>query len=425
MKRFQRLIRLLIGGSLPLVMAMGQTPVNLSYADYMQRVAQDNVGYAAEKLNVPAAQAEVTAAKVFNDPNLSVSYYNNENNSLQMGEGVEVELSKTFSFGKRGANIALAKSEQALAEALLADYLRNLRADATLAYLEALRQRQLFQVKQRTFESIDQLATSDSIRHQLGEIGEVDAIQSRVEAEVIRNEMVQTQAELYKALSQLSVQIGSFSTDTLFLPEGELQLLEQNFVLADLLNEALLQRADLVAALQDKEVAAKALKVARRERNTDVDLSVTVSRNARVHNEEAPAPPFTGVSAGIAIPLKFSNFNKGTVRAARFRVQQAELRYEEARLQVQTEVMQAFWTYELSRKQVAQYDNGLLRQAEAVMEGKRYSYQRGEASLIEVLDAQRTYDDVQAQYIETLFNYSSALVELERSAGQWNIQLQL
>ena len=335
-----------------------------------------------------------------------------------------MELSKTFSFGKRGANIALAKSEQALAEALLADYLRNLRADATLAYLEALRQRQLFQVKQRTFESIDQLATSDSIRHQLGEIGEVDAIQSRVEAEVIRNEMVQTQAELYKALSQLSVQTGSFSTDTLFLPEGELQLLEQNFVLADLLNEALLQRADLVAALQDKEVAAKALKVARRERNTDVDLSVTVSRNARVHNEEAPAPPFTGVSAGIAIPLKLSNFNKGTVRAARFRAQQAELRYEEARLQVQTEVMQAFWTYELSRKQVAQYDNGLLRQAEAVMEGKRYSYQRGEASLIEVLDAQRTYDDVQAQYIETLFNYSSALVELERSAGQWNIQLQ-
>lgn len=424
MKQFQRLIGLLVGGSLPLVMAMGQTPVNLSYADYMQRVAQDNVGYAAEKLNVPAAQAEVTAAKVFNDPNLSVSYYNNENNSLQMGEGVEVELSKTFSFGKRGANIALAKSEQALAEALLADYLRNLRADATLAYLEALRQRQLFQVKQRTFESIDQLATSDSIRHQLGEIGEVDAIQSRVEAEVIRNEMVQTQAELYKALSQLSVQTGSFSTDTLFLPEGELQLLEQNFVLADLLNEALLQRADLVAALQDKEVAAKALKVARRERNTDVDLSVTVSRNARVHNEEAPAPPFTGVSAGIAIPLKLSNFNKGTVRAARFRAQQAELRYEEARLQVQTEVMQAFWTYELSRKQVAQYDNGLLRQAEAVMEGKRYSYQRGEASLIEVLDAQRTYDDVQAQYIETLFNYSSALVELERSAGQWNIQLQ-
>lgn len=44
---------------------------------------------------------------------------------------------------------------------------------------------------------------------------------------------------------------------------------------------------DLVAALKNKEVAARALKVARRERNTDVDLSIAVSRNARVYNEEA------------------------------------------------------------------------------------------------------------------------------------------
>ena len=43
-----------------------------------------------------------------------------------MGEGVEVELSKTFSFGKRGANISLARSESELTEALLADYFRNL-----------------------------------------------------------------------------------------------------------------------------------------------------------------------------------------------------------------------------------------------------------------------------------------------------------
>lgn len=40
-----------------------------------------------------------------------------------------------------------------------------------------------------------------------------------------------------------------------------------------------------------------------------------------------------------------------------------------------------------------------------------------------VLDAQRTYDDVQAQYIETLFNYCTALVELEKSAGDWDVEL--
>lgn len=411
----------LLGLFLAVNMGLAQTPVKLSYRGYMNKVIHDNLGYAAERLNVPVAQAEVTAAKVFNDPNLSVSYYNNENNTLQMGEGVEVELSKTFTFGKRGANIALAKSEQALSEALLADYFRQLRADATVTYLEALRQHRLYQVKQRAYEHMRQLAESDSIRFRLGEIREVDATQSQVEAGVLRNELAQAQSELYRAFSDLSLMTGTFSTDTLFVPEGELQLPARHFVLADLLNEALQERADLVAALRNKEVASRALKVTRRERNTDVDLSIAVSRNARVYNEEAPAPPFTGVTAGIAIPLKFSNFNKGSVRAARFREQQAELQYQEARLQVQTEVMQAYWSYELCSKQVAQYDNGLLRQASEVLEGKSFSYRRGEVSLLEVLDAQRTYDEVQAQYIETLFNYSVALVELERAAGLWDI----
>lgn len=109
-----------------------------------------------------------------------------------------------------------------------------------------------------------------------------------------------------------------------------------------MLKKAVDGRTNLVAALKNKEVADHALKVAHRDRNTDADLSVAVSRNNRVRNEEAPAPPFTGVTAGIAVPLKFSNFNKGAVRAARFRQQQAELAYQQAVLQVQTEVMQAY-----------------------------------------------------------------------------------
>lgn len=245
-----------IGGLMGLFFAvnlsLAQTPIQLSYSRYMAKVISDNLGYAAEQLNVPTAQASVTAAKVFNDPNLSVSYYNNENNTLQMGEGVEVELSKTFTFGKRGANIALAKSEQALAEALLADYFRQLRADATVTYLEALRQHRLYQVKQRAYENMRRLAESDSIRYRLGEIREVDAIQSQVEAGVLRNELAQAQSELFRVFSDLSLMTGTFSTDTLFVPEGELQLADRQFVLADLLDEALRERADLVAALAIK-----------------------------------------------------------------------------------------------------------------------------------------------------------------------------
>lgn len=410
----------LLAGSLA---ASAQQMIPLSYRQYMERVTAGNLEYAAERLNVDVSDAEVIASKVFNDPNLSVSYFNNENNSLEMGEGVEVELSKTFSFGKRGANIALARSESELSRALLADYFRNLRADATVSYLEALKQYELYKVKQNAYDNIRQLAESDSVRFKLGKIMEIDAIQSRLEAGILKNELLQAETDLHNAFSNLNLLTGSVAHDTLFIPEASLHLPPRDFVLADLISTASVNRADLVAALKNREVASRALKVTRRERNTDVDLSIAISKNTRVRNEEAPAPPFTGVTAGIAIPLKFSNFNKGAVRAARFREQQAETQYQQALLQVQTEVVQAYRSYQSLMQQVGHYENGMLQAAREVIDGKVYSYNRGEVSLLEVLDAQRTFDDVQAQYIETLFNYSTALVELEKSAGVWDVEL--
>lgn len=410
----------LLAGS---IAAGAQQMKPLSYRQYMERVTAGNLEYAAERLNVDISDAEVIASKVFNDPNLSVSYFNNENNSLEMGEGVEVELSKTFSFGKRGANIALARSESELSRALLADYFRNLRADATVSYLEALKQYELYKVKQNAYDNIRQLAESDSVRFKLGKIMEIDAIQSRLEAGILKNELIQAETDLHNTFSNLNLLTGSVAHDTLYIPEASLHLPPRDFVLADLISTASVNRADLVAALKNKEVASRALKVTRRERNTDVDLSIAVSKNARVRNEEAPAPPFTGVTAGIAIPLKFSNFNKGAVRAARFREQQAETQYQQALLQVQTEVVQAYRSCQSLMQQVGHYENGMLQAAREVIDGKVYSYNRGEVSLLEVLDAQRTFDDVQAQYIETLFNYSTALIELEKSAGVWDVEL--
>ena len=69
------------------------------------------------------------------------------------------------------------------------------------------------------------------------------------------------------------------------------------------------------------------------------------------------------------------------------------------------------------------YETRLLKQAQEVLDAKIYSYNRGEVSLLEVLNAQRTFDEVQAQYIETLFNYNAALVELEKAVGIWDITL--
>ena len=399
-----------------------QTIRPLSYRQYLEKVNAGNLEYAAEKLNVSAAKADVIAAKVFNDPSLSVEYGYNEDHTLQMGKSIEVGLSQTLSLGKRGAAIRMARSESELTEVLLADYFRNLRAEATVAYLEVQKQKQLYEVKQNSYKNLCDLAKSDSIWFKAGKIMEVEAIQSKLEAGIMRNEMLQAESDLKNAYIYLSLMMGTAASDTLYCPESNLGVTVRPFALDNLILHAIDNRSDLVAAMKNTEVARRAITVARREKLPDIDVSLAIGHNYRVRNEEAPAPSFNGITAGIAIPLKFSAINKGAVRAAKFRAEQAGLQYDQARLQVQTEVMQAYQQYQSLTTQVHHYENGMLEQANEVLKGKIYSYNRGEVPLLEILNAQRTYDDVQAQYIETLYNYNVALVELERSAGVWDIE---
>ena len=394
----------------------------IDYRTYMELVQKQNIGYAAEKLNINAAEAELKAAHVFNDIVLGVEYADNDDKNMMMGRSVAVELSKTFSFGKRGANIDLAKSEKELTSALLEDYFHTLRAEATLAYFETVMQTELFRVKQQSYENIRDLAKGDSIRFQLGKITQVDAIQSALEAGISRNELTEMHAELHNMYSSLNLWVGEFDGKTLLIPEGTLAMNERIFNTDELLKTALNNRADLTAAMKNANVARKSLKVAQRERNLDFDLALGYNYNTEVRNEIAPAPKFNGVSLGIAIPLKFSNLNKGTVRAAEHRAQQAALMYQQAEMEVQASVIQSLRKYKSMLEQVKNFDNGMLRDAKSVIGGRIYSYERGETSLLEVLVAQRTYDELQENYIETLFRCISSLVELEKNAGIWDIQ---
>jgi cobalt-zinc-cadmium efflux system outer membrane protein len=395
----------------------------IAYPDYMETVGKQNLGYAAGKLDVSAAEAEVKAARVFNDPELSVEYADNDERRMQMGRSLSVELSKTFSAGKRSARIDLARSEKELNEALLEDYFHNLRQEATLAYLEAVKQSELYRVKEDSYAGIRRLAEGDSVKHTLGQITYVDALQSRLEAGVACNELMQAQTELHNAYSSLGLWIGTFDAGVVYRPAGELRMAPRAFDTGRLLQTALENRADLAAAMKNVTVARKALKVARRERNMDFDIALGYNYNTEVKNEIAPAPKFNGLTLGVAFPLPFSRLNKGAVKAAEYRMQQAELNYRQAELEVQTSVVQSLRQYLSLLEQVKRYEEGLLQDARSVIEGKTYSYRRGETSLLEVLDAQRTYDDVQAAYIETLYQCASSLVQLERSAGIWDISL--
>jgi cobalt-zinc-cadmium efflux system outer membrane protein len=395
----------------------------LAYRAYMERVQRQNPGYAAEQLGVSVAEAELKAAHVFNDFTFGVEYADNDERHKQMGRSVSAELSRTFSPGKRSARIDLARSEKELNGALLEDYFHTLRAEATLAYLHALARQELCRIRQRAFDHMHQLAGADSIRFHLGEIAQIDATRSSLEAGIMYNELIRAQSELHDACLALALWTGDGDSRAVHVPQGQLRVDGRAFDLDELLETAVANRADLAAAMRSVDVAAKALTVARRERNVDFDVALGYSHNTRVRNEIAPAPQFNGVTLGVAIPLKLSNLNRGAVSAAGYRLRQAEINRRRAEQEVRNGVMQRYARYGAALAQVRNYDRGLLQQAEAVIEGKRYSYRRGETSLLEVLDAQRTYDDLQAGYVETVYDCIVSLVELERSAAIWDLRI--
>lgn len=392
---------------------------NLNFKEYIDLVKAHNLEYAAEKLNIKISEASIEAAKVFQDPYISLGLSEDLEESKKTGYGFSSELGKTIDLGgERKARIDLTKSEKDLTTALLADYFRNLKAEATLVYLEGMKQKQLFTVRYDSYQTMKKLYEADSIRLKLGSIMEIDAIQSKLEAGILLNELTHSLAEWKNSLAQISLLTGIANKDTIFLPSSILQNVFRDFSLTGLITEAMNNRADIKAALHNKEVSQKALQLTRKERNTDVDMKVGFSNYYLTNGASSRS---TGLTAGIAIPLKFSNFYKGDLKTAEIRVQQADILFQQAELQITTEIIQAWELYQDFCKQVQNFNKGLLDNAENVRKGKIYSYQRGETSLLEVLNAQRTFNGIQTTYYETLFNQAAALVELEKAAGIWDI----
>ena len=395
---------------------------SLTYSNFINRVRDNNIEYATEKFDVSIAEAEILTARAFEDPELSFGYFDNGERKRQMGYGFESELSWTLELGgKRRARTNLAKSEYALAQSILLNYFKNLRADATIAYFEALQNKKILEVKQNSYETMAQLATSDSIRFKLGDISEVDAKQSKVEAITLKNDVYAAEAEYKNALINLSLLMGVIDINNMFTLDQEFPNIDRQFMIEHLIALAQENRTDLVAALQSKDVSKRNAELAKANRAIDLGLNVGVEYNSIIRNEVAETPRFTQISGGISIPLKFSNRRNNDWKVAKMEYEQSERLYDLAKLEVTSQVQQAYNLYIAHQQQIKEFNTGLLEKAKAVLDGKSYSYKRGDTSLLEVLDAQRTYNEVQEEYYEALFNYAASLVELERATGTWDI----
>lgn len=398
-----------------------QNPVSLS--NYLSNVTKGNLEFIANQFNVSIAEAELKAAKMFPDPEVSAGYSNNEDRTLQMGQSVEAGINYPINFGnKRGAGITLAKSNYELSQILLNAYFQNLRADAALSYFATLRDYRINQLQENIYEQLSKLAYADSIRLRNGETTALDALQSSLEARSQLTEVFQSKADMYNASVNLMRLQGKNNFDTLDNPSDDFPYKEYDFKLHELLQNAFENRADVLAAIKNKEVSEKNLSLLKANRAFEINLEAGYSYNSIVKNEIAPAPAYNGLSAGITVPIKFSSFNKGSVEAADMVIKQSQTILTDIEIQITSELIQAYNNFVAQDKKVEHYNLGLVEDAGKILQGRNYSYQHGESGLLDVLNAQRTYIELKLNHLEALFDYTAALIELERSAGIWDIK---
>lgn len=391
----------------------------LYFNEYLAYVKDKNLGLAAQKYNVGMAEASILTAGIFPDPQIEMETSNN-GVSKDMGHTIEGAISWTLELGrKRKARIEAAKNEAEYSKLQLQDYLRNLLADATLGYIEALKSKALLNVQKESYQSMLKLAKSDSIRYKLGDISRVTSQQSKLEASSLLNEVYHLEGTQQQSVTALSDFIGSDSTEKDVT--GDLNSFNRNYNLNDLITQAVNERSDLLASKQNINTAASRIKLEKANRIIDLGLSAGAGHNTVANNEIAPSPAVNTVKLGISVPLKFSNRRNADLKIAEMGYSQAETEYRQIENSIRMEVTQAYQQYSSAQKQLQQFDNGMLKEAENILKGITYSYQRGESSILEVLNAQRTYNELRQNYFQLLAENAAALIDLERKAGIWDI----
>ena len=159
----------------------------------------------------------------------------------------------------------------------------------------------------------------------------------------------------------------------------------------------------------------------REDRWSDIDLTAGTSYYTQGTNPIDPTPKFSSVNVGVSFPIPLSNFSHGELRAAQYTAKQAQKTEQSTEWKAVIDVRQAWAAYQAAIVQLAQYTGGVLLDAERVRRAKLYSYQHGSASLLDVLTAEQTANDVYVASYDAERQYAHALINLGQSTGTWSL----
>ena len=129
----------------------------------------------------------------------------------------------------------------------------------------------------------------------------------------------------------------------------------------------------------------------------------------------------SSASLFFTVPLPIFDRNQGEIARTGYALTQAQELQRLASETVMADVSSAYEAVESNDQIVQLYISGYLKQAQDSRDISEYAYRSGAASLLDFLDAERSYRATQLAYRQALASYMTALEQLKAAVGTRNL----
>lgn len=380
--------------------ASAQTPPKIAWAEVRDVVVQTNLELQSARQQIEASRIDLERAGLRPNPTLSFSDTGWKYNQNPVGRNGDL-FARLDQPIERGGKLQLRQAQGLAAlQAAQFDLLRSERQVLTrvavaIIDLDTARLRQT--AAREIATALDRSEAIAKRRLGAGDLSEVSV--GRVSADAIRarNDVTAAQGDINEAMQNLRVLIGSAGIEKLERQQMDIDSLPVPLApVAPVASDNLPPLADtsapeLIAAQRREAVAQAALDIAKAQRTRDVSVGVQLER--------ASFASTSSIGVSISFPLFVFNDYSTDIRRASSDVISAQI--ETRRLQQQWQAERIRFSLGLANAQEREtrLRDQALPVAVRTAETAEFAFQRGAASVLEVLDAQRTLRSVQIEVL--------------------------
>ena len=343
--------------------------------------------------------------------------------------GIELPLELK---GRRRARVDVAAREIEIREAEVRDFERRLIAEVRMKYADAIAAARNLKLAEDQLKLARESHRLTVARVDLGRSAPLEQNLLFVELSRIEATRINAESRAEVAMFELKKIVGVSPEEPLLL-RNEFAAVQQPLAQSEAINQALIERPDLVAARAAESLAAAQLEQARVEGRVDASIFANYERmsfgyGVRGFNDAGALAPVTGVfhylTFGVKVSLPTRNKNQGTIEAAAAAIDAARLRREFAEKVARNEMAAAYLRFNRAGQAMNVYGENVLKNAARNLDVIRQAYELGQKTVLDYVAEQRRYVEIETGFTELLKEYFDARVAIERATASGQRRLQ-